>query len=251
VTTPTAPPTLGIRAVSIAFRGIVALDQVSLDLPGGGITALIGPNGAGKTTLVNCISGIYRYSGDVLLDGVPLGSAPPDQRCRRGITRTFQTPALLDELPAIDNVMLGAHRLARGWAGGRGGRRTEADLRWRALELLERLGVGHLAASLVGSLPHADRRRVETARALITGPRVVLLDEPAAGLDDDEARALLEVAAERSGGCVLVEHNMALVMSVARHVVVLALGRVLARGTPEQVSRDPAVIEAYLGDEVR
>ena len=241
---------LAVRDVSIAFRGVKALQNVSFDVPIGGVTALIGPNGAGKTTLLNCISGLYRSSGDVLVDGEPLGESEPHERCLRGLARTFQTPSLLEDYAAVDNVMLGAHRTARGLVGGRGGSLREPELRQMSLDLLDRLGIVHLAAVRVSDLAHADRRRIETARALVAAPSVLMLDEPAAGLDDDEAQELLRVAAEYSGTCVLVEHNMSLVMSVAKYVVVLATGRVLAAGTPDEVRNDPAVIDAYLGDEV-
>jgi branched-chain amino acid transport system ATP-binding protein len=237
---------LAVRDVSVAFAGLKALDEATFDVPTQGVTALIGPNGAGKTTLLNVVSGLYRSSGEVLLDGEPMGTAQPDARCRRGITRTFQTPSLLDDHPAVDNVMLGGHAGARPLRG----RAAEQDLRDRSTALLDRFGIVHLASVRVGDLAHADRRRVETARALVSRPRVVLLDEPAAGLDEDEARDLLRLAAELSDTCVLVEHNMSLVMSVARFVVVLAAGRVLATGTPAEVRDDPAVVEAYLGDEV-
>jgi branched-chain amino acid transport system ATP-binding protein len=238
---------LAVRDVSVSFSGLRALDAVTFDVPTPGVTALIGPNGAGKTTLLNVVSGLYRCTGEVLLEGVALGVARPDARCRRGITRTFQTPSLLDDHSAVDNVMLGGHPTGRSRFAGRA---AEQDLRDSSMTLLDRFGIVHLASVRVGDLAHADRRRVETARALVGRPRVVLLDEPAAGLDEDEARDLLRLAAELSDTCILVEHNMSLVMSVARFVVVLAAGRVLATGTPAEVRDDPAVIEAYLGDEV-
>jgi branched-chain amino acid transport system ATP-binding protein len=244
------PLGLAVRDVSIAFAGVQALAAVSFDVPVGGVTALIGPNGAGKTTLLNVINGIYDSSGVVALDGVPLDRSRPDERCRRGIARTFQTPSLLEDHAVLDNVMLGGHSATGRGLRGRRRRGAERELRERALDLLEQFGIGDRARDRVADLAHADRRRVETARALVSSPRVVLLDEPAAGLDDDEAEHLLRVATELADTCVLVEHNMSLVMSVARFVVVLAAGHVLATGTPHEVRSDPAVIEAYLGDAV-
>jgi branched-chain amino acid transport system ATP-binding protein len=247
---PSAPTALTFDAVTVTFAGVRAVDGVTARVPPGGVTALIGPNGAGKTTLLNCISGINRHTGQIHLGRRPLQGLRPYRRCRAGVARTFQTPALLEEASVLDNVLLGAHTTVRGWAGGRGGRDSEGTLRARALQLLDSFGMVGLAARTVGGLPHADRRRVETARALISRPRLLLLDEPAAGLDDQEAHRLLDVAAANAGTCLLVEHNMQLVMSTARHVVVLAAGAVLASGTPDEVAADPAVIEAYLGDGV-
>jgi branched-chain amino acid transport system ATP-binding protein len=245
-------PSIGlqVRQVSIAFAGVQALQDVSFDVPSGVVTALIGPNGAGKTTMLNAISGIYASSGVVSLDGVPQNRSQPDERCRRGIARTFQTPSLLEDHSVLDNVMLGGHSATGGRVLGRPSRSAHRELRERSLDLLERFGIADRASDRVADLAHADRRRVETARALVTSPRVVLLDEPAAGLDDDEAQHLLGLAAELADTCVLVEHNMSLVMSVARYVVVLAAGQVLATGTPDEVRTNPSVIEAYLGDGV-
>ncbi|HLL67356.1 MAG TPA: ABC transporter ATP-binding protein [Micromonosporaceae bacterium] len=241
-------PALAMRDVSVSFLAVRALDGVTAVVPTGGITAVIGPNGAGKTTLLNCISGLYRHQGEIELHGRSLTGLPTHRRHGRDLARTFQTPALLDELPAIDNVMLGANAVLRGWTAGRGGKRREREAHDRAAALLERVGIAPASVRPVGDLPHGERRRIEVARALVTQPRVLLLDEPAAGLDDDEAADLLTVASEAGSTCVLVEHNMRLVMAVARHVVVLAAGRVLASGTPEEISRDPRVLEAYLGD---
>ncbi len=242
-----AEPALELRDVSVSFSGIRALDGVTAAVPAGGVTAIIGPNGAGKTTLLNCVSGLYRHSGDILLHGRSLGAMPTYRRHRGDQARTFQTPVLLDDLPAIDNVMLGGHALLRGWAAGGGGRLNNDVLHRRAHELLDALGLGSVWHRPVGELPHAHRRRVEIARALLARPRVLLLDEPAAGLDDDEAAHVVAIATQEADTCVLIEHNMRLVMAVARHVIVLAAGRVLVAGGPETVSADPRVVDAYLG----
>jgi branched-chain amino acid transport system ATP-binding protein len=254
-------PALSVRDTGISFRGIRALDAVSFDIPAGGVSALIGPNGAGKTTLFNCVSGLYRHDGRVLLDGDDITGLGPHARASRGIARTFQTPVLLDELPVLDNVMLGGHTRARtGVLGalvtsGRF-RADERLLRANASGLLDAFGITHLAATPAGALPHGDRRRVEVARAVMSRPRLLLLDEPAAGLGADEARELLDVALTACGEsgngpttALLVEHDMELVMSVARHVVVLDTGRLLTTGTPGEVAADPRVVAAYLGAE--
>jgi branched-chain amino acid transport system ATP-binding protein len=244
---PSGTPALDIRDVAVSFRGVQALDGVTAAIPPGGVTAVIGPNGAGKTTLLNCISGLYRHRGEILLGGRSMTGVPVHRRHGRDLGRTYQTPALLDDLPALDNVMVGAQAVLRGWAAGRGGGLREREVRGRAIALLERLGLSPTADRPVGDLPHGDRRRVEVARALLARPRVLLLDEPAAGLDDEEAADLLRVAGEAGSTCVLVEHNVRLVMSVARLIIVLAFGRVLAAGPPDVVSADARVADAYLG----
>ena len=233
---------LEIHDVGVSFDGVRALDGVTLSADASRVTAVIGPNGAGKTTLLNCVSGIYRHSGDIRLGGVSLSTLPPHRRARFGLARTFQTPALVDELPAVDNVMLGAAAMVRP--------EREHRLRERAVELLDRLGVAAVRDLPAGSLSHGDRRRVEIARALLPGPALLLLDEPAAGLDHDEAMGLLTAVLEICGTCVLVEHDVELVMKLAGHVVVLDTGRVLVEGPPARVARDQKVIDAYLGQEI-
>ncbi|HKS47478.1 MAG TPA: ATP-binding cassette domain-containing protein [Amycolatopsis sp.] len=233
---------LQIRDVGVSFDGVRALDGVTFSVDAGGVTAVIGPNGAGKTTLLNCVSGLYRHTGDVVLGGASLSGLAPHRRARRGLARTFQTPALVDELPVVDNVMLGAAAMARP--------EPERRLRERALELIARLGADAVRDQPAGSLSHGDRRRAEIARALLPGPALLLLDEPAAGLDHDEAMGLLTAVLEICGTCVLVEHDVELVMKLARHVVVLDTGRVLAEGPPTLVVRDQKVIDAYLGQEI-
>lgn len=249
-------PSLRVSAVGVSFRGLRALDDVTFDLPAGGISAVIGPNGAGKTTLFNCISGIYRHEGSVEIQGRSLNRLSADKRAAAGISRTFQTPILLDQLTVLDNVMLGTHTWTR--AGmlsnitGFLARREEQTAKDAAWEMLGRVELRQLAGRAVGSLAHADRRRVEIARALIARPHLLMLDEPAAGLSAEEADGLLELTAEIGSQTgmttVLVEHDVALVMRVARHVVVLDAGKLLAQGTPAKIASDPAVIAAYLGD---
>jgi branched-chain amino acid transport system ATP-binding protein len=239
---------LEIRRVSVAFRGLRALDGVTGTVPDAGVTALIGPNGAGKTTLLNCIAGTCRHRGEIVLDGRPLHTVRPHRRVRRGVARTYQTPLLMDELSVLDNVMLGGHVTARGWPAGRGTGESEIELRRRALRVLDRLGMAGLAGCPAGGLAHADRRRVETARALMCRPRLLLLDEPSSGLDDGEAAELIGVACEGASTCLLVSHDLHLVTSTARHVVVLSAGAVICAGTPSEVTSNPAVREAFLGD---
>ncbi|MDL4817310.1 ABC transporter ATP-binding protein [Actinomadura opuntiae] len=259
---PDRPPgavALSVQRAGVSFRGLRALDAVTFDVPVGGVSAVIGPNGAGKTTLFNCISGLYRHDGRISLYGDDITSLDPHARASRGIARTFQTPVLLDELPVLDNVMLGGHARTRSGvlstlvAAGRH-RAEERRLREDAERLLDAFGIAHLADVPAGTLPHGDRRRTEVARAVMSRPRLLLLDEPAAGLGADESRELLEVAlaacedaGEGPATALLVEHDMDLVMSVARFVVVLDAGRLLTSGTPRKVAADPRVVAAYLG----
>ena len=253
--TPPGSPALAARGVGLSFAGLRALDGLDFQIPAGGTSAVIGPNGAGKTTLFNCVSGLYRYEGELSLYGSDLGRLRPHQRARRGIARTFQTPALLDADSALHNVALGA--VAHSRVGVLDAmlmtprrRREERDTLGQAFDLLQRFGIAALADRPVAGLAHGDRRRVEVARALMGAPRLLMLDEPAAGLGADEARDLLQEVEAHAGPdatVLLVEHDVALVMSVARRVVVLDSGRLLAVGTPEEVRADPRVVEAYLG----
>ncbi|WP_159961614.1 ABC transporter ATP-binding protein [Blastococcus haudaquaticus] len=252
-----APPALVARGVGLSFAGLRALDDLAFEIPAGGTSAVIGPNGAGKTTLFNCISGLYGYEGELTLHGRPLGRLRPHQRARRGISRTFQTPALLDVESALQNVALGAVAHSRvgvvnSMLSTRRRRREERETLERAYALLQRLGIAALASRPVAGLAHGDRRRVEVARALLSSPSLLMLDEPAAGLGAEEAQDLLAEVEAYAGSdttVLLVEHDVALVMSVARRVVVLDSGRLLAIGTPDEVRADPRVVEAYLGAE--
>jgi len=247
---PTEPPVsaLELRRVTLLLQGVRALDGVSLLIPPGSVTAVIGPSGAGKTALLNCVSGLHQHEGDILLGDASLVGLHTHQRLELGLARTYQTPTLLDDLSAIDNVLLGVHPLTRRWAGGQRGRANERDVRRRAAKLLVRLGVSTTMHRLAGDLPDGDRRRVEVARALLARPRVLLLDEPTVGMPADEARDLLRVATELCETCVLIEPDMTLVMEFAQQVAVLAAGRLHDVGIPQEIVAGPQMVDACLGD---
>ncbi|WP_405102823.1 ABC transporter ATP-binding protein [Micromonospora sp. NBC_01412] len=243
--------------VSISFGGVQALREVSLQVTAGGICGLIGPNGAGKTTLFNCVTGVYRpQSGQVRWNGVDLTGMPRRQVIRHGVARTFQNLALFPELDVLQNVMLGAHhRYGAGIASAAlrlpRFRAEEERVRAEAAEILRSLDLGQLAHAAPGDLTLGMAKRVELARALLSQPQLLLLDEPASGLVHSEVRELGELIRElrvRHGlTIVLVEHHMELVMSLADQVAVLASGQRIAFGSPTQVQQDPAVVAAYLG----
>ena len=251
-------PRLAIRGVSVRFGGVEALADVSFEVGAGEILGVIGPNGAGKTTLFNTISGLVRrYEGEIRLDGRPLRGLPPQRIVAHGLARTFQNIRLFKSLTVLDNVLAGQHRhiaetvLDSALHTPRY-HREEALATRRALQVLHFVGLGATdPGALATSLPYGAQRRLEIARALAAYPRVLMLDEPAAGLNTGESWELATMIRRiRATGLavMLVEHDMRVVMSICDRIVVLNFGRVIAQGTPVQVRADPAVVAAYLGD---
>ncbi len=237
-----AAPLLEVREISKRFRGLQAVDGVSFDVPRGGIVALIGPNGAGKTTTFNLIAGVmHPDSGSVRLDGADITGSRPDQACHAGIGRTFQLVKPFGGLSVLQNVMVGALHATADMHRAR-------DAAW---SILERLGLADKAESPARSLTLPERKRLETARALATRPKILLLDEVMAGLRpteiDQMVRAFADLSRETGLAILLTEHVMRAVMALSHHIIVLHHGQKICEGAPEQVSRDPQVLECYLG----
>jgi branched-chain amino acid transport system ATP-binding protein len=235
---------LVVKNVVKTFRGLRAVDDASFEVPDNAIVALIGPNGAGKTTLFNVIAGVFSPdSGEVLWNGQRISGLRPDRVCARGIGRTFQIVRPFLGLSVLENVTVGALR----WA------RTTVEAQRESAEILERLGLAHKASLPASSLTLPERKWLEVARALATRPRLLLLDEVMAGLRPTEAEQMVgvfrELHRERELTILLIEHVMRAVMALSHDVVVLRSGKVIAHGTPEQVVRDPIVLESYLGEE--
>jgi branched-chain amino acid transport system ATP-binding protein len=249
-------PIVEIQEISKVFGGLVALKDVDLTVKEGEIRGLIGPNGAGKTTLFNVLSGNYRASsGNFLFDRKNVIHLRNDERVALGIVRTFQDVRLFHSLTVMDNVKLGFHRqTTTGWfAAAFLGKRVRQEELWveqSSTELLEQFGLETLAYEQASNLSYGDQRRLEIARALAMKPRLLLLDEPAAGLNESEVKKLLErINAIRNTGItiILVEHDMNLLMSVSDRITVLAHGQKIAEGTPKEVQENPRVIAEYLG----
>jgi branched-chain amino acid transport system ATP-binding protein len=251
------PPLLAVSGLTLGFGGVAALTNVSFDVFAGELFGVIGPNGAGKTCILNCLNGVYRpQSGTALLDGRDLVTMRPPATAEAGVARTFQNLALFANLTVIDNLMLGRHHLMKAgpvagalWWGR--ARREEIKHRVRCAEIMDLLDLGPYRHHPVGLLPYGIQKRIELGRALAMDPKLLLLDEPVAGMNleetEDMAAHIAEIREELDMAIILVEHQMHLVMDLVDRLLVLAFGKVVAMGAPAEIQTDERVVEAYVG----
>ena len=256
------PPLLELKSLTLRFGGVTALAGLGMEVREGELLALIGPNGAGKTSVLNCVSGLYRpQEGSIILAGRDgarhrLHRLAPHRIAALGVARTFQNIELFKHMTVLDNLMLGRHMHMKGGVLGGGfylgrQRRREIEHRRYVEEVIDFMNLEPLRSAVVGSLAYGNQRLVEMARALALDPRVLLLDEPTAGMNAEEkesmARFILDVREERGVTVLVIDHDIDVIMDISDRVVVLDFGRRIARGSPERVRNDPAVIDAYLG----
>ncbi|ODR38801.1 ABC transporter ATP-binding protein [Eisenbergiella tayi] len=249
---------LDVTKLSISFGGLRAVDELTMQIEEGGLVGLIGPNGAGKTTVFNMLTGVYLPTeGGIRLDGKNLIGKKPADICKMGVARTFQNIRLFPKLSVLDNVKAGLHNqvtysLAESMLHLGGYSKKEKDMDQRALEILSVFGLDSSANDLASNLPYGKQRKLEISRALATSPKLLLLDEPAPGMNPNETGELMEtislVRKKYGVTILLIEHDMKLVQGICEYLYVLNFGKLLAEGTPAQVLNDPAVIKAYLGD---
>ncbi len=249
---------LEVRGLTKRFGGLVAADGIDLEVGQEELIGIIGPNGAGKTTVFNLITGLYTPdSGCVTMDGKEIAGHPPHEIAARRIARTFQNIRLFSSLTALDNVLIGSHlhgreTLAEALVSGTRQRKYERELRDYAMNILQTLGIGRFANEPAGNLPYGEQRRLEIARALASDPKLLLLDEPACGMNPQETLRLMELVRKLRGdrglSVLLIEHDMRFVMGICETIYVLDYGKVIAVGAPDDIRRNPVVIEAYLGE---
>jgi branched-chain amino acid transport system ATP-binding protein len=250
---------LSVDNLSLSFGGLSVLNGVSFDVEEGQIFAIIGPNGAGKTSILNCVGGFYKPdAGKIAFDGIDVTKFTPDRRAAMGLARTFQNIALFRGMTVLDNIKLGAHaHLNTGLLGaftywGKA-HQEEMDLRWEVeREIVDFLEIEHIRKAPVGALAYGLQKRVELARALAMRPKVLLMDEPVAGMNveetEDMARFILDIKEERGVTIVIIEHDMNVIMDISDRVMVVNFGQKLAEGRPQEVQGHPEVIKAYLGE---
>ncbi|SOE49892.1 Branched-chain amino acid transport ATP-binding protein LivG (TC 3.A.1.4.1) [plant metagenome] len=250
---------LQVSGLSMRFGGLLAVDSVAFDVKRDEVFAIIGPNGAGKTTVFNCVGGFYKpTAGDVVMDGKPINGLPSHKVAQHGLVRTFQNVRLFKQLTVLENLLVAQHtqvenRLLPGLLKLKSYRKSEADALDRSAQWLDFMGLREFANREAGNLPYGHQRRLEIARCMITKPRLLMLDEPAAGLNPQEKRelqGLIDTLRRDFGVAVLlIEHDMGLVMGVSDRILVMEHGKPITTGKPDDVRNDPRVIKAYLGEE--